>query len=162
MFDAMSKTTPYEMGIRTPVMFRWKGVIEPEMDEENVVSSIDIATTILDVCGGAPTPEMQGINVLDKEALNERKAIFAESYNHDYSSPEKSLNFRIIVKLPWKLILADPENRPNNPGFYPYAPDGKPQLYNLLEDPHEKVNLAEQHPGIVEGMTEEIKAWWEQ
>lgn len=162
MFDAMSKTTPYEMGIRTPMMFRWKGVIEPEMDEENVVSSTDIATTVLEVCGLELTPEMQGINVLDKKMLTEREAVFAETYNHDYSTPDKSLNFRIIVKLPWKLILADPENRPNNPGFYPYAPDGKPQLYNLLEDPYEKVNLAAEHPDIVANLKEEIKAWWQQ
>jgi uncharacterized sulfatase len=159
-FDAMSKTTPYEMGLRTPMMFRWKGVIEPEMDEENVVSSIDIATTILDVCHMEPTPGMQGINVLDREALNGRKAIFAEAYEHDFSTVEESLNFRIIVKLPWKLILADPVNRPYNPQFYPYEPDGKPQLYNLLEDPHEKVNLAEEHPDIVTGLTQEIEAWW--
>jgi arylsulfatase A-like enzyme len=160
MFDAMSKTTPYEMGIRTPVMFRWKGVIEPQVDEENVVSSIDIATTVLGICGLSPAPEMQGVNVLDKEALTGRKAIFAETYDHDYITPQKSLNYRIIVKLPWKLILADPENRPDNPGFYPYAPDDQPQLYNLLEDPYENVNLAEKHPDVVASLQAEIEDWW--
>ncbi|KPL13373.1 MAG: sulfatase, partial [Bacteroides sp. SM23_62] len=159
-FDAMSKTTPFEMGIRTPVMFRWKGVIDPEMDETNLASSIDIAVTILDICGIEPGPEMQGINVLDKKALSGRDAIFAETYAHDFTTVDVSLNFRIIVKLPWKLILPDAVNRPYNPQFYPFVPDGSPQLYNLLKDPHERVNLSAEYPEVVAGLTEEIKKWW--
>ncbi len=159
-FDAMSKTTPYEMGIRTPMIFRWKGVIDPEMDKENLASSIDIATTILEICGIEPEPEMQGINVLDKKALSGRDAIFAEAYAHDFTTVDESLNFRIIVKLPWKLILPDPVNRPYNPQFYPIEPDGKPQLYNLLEDPDERVNLVADNPGVVSSLTSEIEKWW--
>lgn len=159
-FDAMSKTSPYEMGIRTPMMFRWKGVITPEMDTENLVSSIDIATTILDICGIAPEAKMQGINILDKEALSGRDAIFAETYAHDFTSVDESLNFRIIVKLPWKLILPDVANRPYNPQFYPIEPDGRPQLYNLREDPFERVNLAAENPEVVAGLTREIENWW--
>jgi len=161
-FDAMSKTTPYEMGIRTPMMLRWKGIIEPEMNKKNVVSSIDIATTILDVCGIERIPNMQGINLLDKEAVSAREAIFAEALAHDFTTLDESLNFRVIVKLPWKLILADPVNRPYNPQFYPYEPDGKPQLYNLDEDPYEKVNLAEENPELVKSLTAEIEKWWKE
>jgi uncharacterized sulfatase len=159
-FDKGSKTTPYEMGIRTPMMFRWKGVITPEMNEVDLVSSIDIATTILDICGIAPGPEMQGINVLDKNKLSGRDAIFAEAYAHDFTTVDESLNFRIIVKLPWKLILPDAVNRPYNPQFYPMEPDGQPQLYNLLEDPHERVDLAAENPEVVSGLTREIEEWW--
>jgi len=159
-FDVGSKTTPYEMGIRTPMMFRWTGVIEPEMDEKNLVSSIDIATTVLEICGMETEPEMQGINVLDKKALTARDAIFAEAYAHDFTTVDESLNFRIIVKLPWKLILPDPVNRPYNPQFYPIEPDGQPQLYNLLEDPNERVNLAAENPEVVTVLTREIEQWW--
>jgi len=159
-FDAMSKTTPYEMGIRTPMMFRWKGVISPEMDKENLVSSIDIATTILDICGIEPEPEMQGINVLDKMALSGRDAIFAEAYAHDFTTVDESLNFRIIVKLPWKLILPDAKNRPYNPQFYPIEPDGQPQLFNLQEDPYERINLAAENQEVVASLAREIEEWW--
>jgi arylsulfatase A-like enzyme len=160
MFAPMSKTTPYDMGIRTPIMFRWKDVIQPEMNQTNPVSSIDIATTILDICNIEPASNMQGINVLDKQALQGRDAIFAEAYAHDFTTVKESLNFRVIVKLPWKLILPDPVNRPYNPEFYPIEPDGKPQLYNLLEDPYEKLNLAEENPDVVSELTEEIENWW--
>jgi len=161
-FDMGSKTTPYEMGIRTPVMFRWKGVITPEMNEVDLVSSIDIATTILDICGIAPGPEMQGINVLDNNKLSGRDAIFAEAYAHDFTTVDESLNFRIIVKLPWKLILPDAVNRPYNPQFYPAEPNGQPKLYNLLEDPYERVDLAAENPEVVADLTREIEEWWNQ
>jgi uncharacterized sulfatase len=161
-FAAMSKRTPYEMGIRTPMIFRWKGKIEPEMDEKNLVSSIDIATTILDICGIQPEPDMQGINVLDKKALSGRDAIFAETYAHDFTGVDESLHFRVMVELPWKLILPDPRNRLYDPQFYPADPEGRPQLYNLLDDPHERVNLAAEHPDIVTAMALEIERWWKQ
>ena len=159
-FDAKSKQTPYEMGIRTPMIFRWKGVIEPEMDEKNLVCSIDIATTILEICGLASEPEMQGINVLNKEALSERDAIFAEAYAHDFTTVDASLNFRVTVKMPWKLILPDLVNRPDNPQYYPIEPDGQPQLYNLLEDPHEEINLAAENQDVVSEITRVIEEWW--
>ena len=159
-FAPGSKRTPYEMGIRTPMMFRWTGRIEPQMDESTAVSSVDIATTVLAACGLEPTAEMQGINVLDREALGGRDAIFAEAYAHDFSSIKKSLNYRVIVKPPWKLILADPVNSPPNPQFYPFEPDGKPQLYNLHDDPYEKKNLAEENPERILELTREIETWW--
>lgn len=159
-YAARSKRSPYEMGIRTPMMFRWKSVISPEMDQENPVSSIDIATTILELCGIAPEADMQGINVLDKKALAERDAVFAEAYSHDFTTVDKSLNFRILVKPPWKLILPDPVNRPDHPEYYPPETAGRPQLFNLLDDPHERFNLAAENPDVVSALTREIEMWW--
>jgi arylsulfatase A-like enzyme len=159
-FAPRSKRTPFEMGIRTPMIFRWTGKIAPELDENHLVSSIDIATTVLDVCGIEPEPEMYGINVLEKQTLEARKAIFAETYAHDFASVEESLNYRIVVKLPWKLILPDPVNRPDDTQNYLLEWDGQPQLYNLFDDPHEKVDLADGNPDVVSDLTREIEAWW--
>ena len=38
--------------------------------------------------------------------------------------------------------------------------EGKPELYNLTEDPHEKNNLAEANPEKVAKMTKVLDAWW--
>jgi len=145
-----SKRAPYDMGIRTPIIYRWKGVIEPELDEESLSSSIDIATTILDICGIEPTAEMQGINVLDKEARAAREAVFAEVYAHDFSTVDSSLYHRIIITRPWKLILTNPA----------YDPDRGPELYNLDTDPYEWVNQAEAHPEIVSRLSADLEEWW--
>jgi len=145
-----SKRAPYDMGIRTPIMYRWKGEIEPELDKESLSSSIDIATTILDICGIEPTAEMQGINVLDKEARAAREAVFAEVYAHDFSTVDSSLYHRIIITRPWKLILTNPA----------YDPDRGPELYNLDTDPYEWENQAEAHPEIVSRLSADLEEWW--
>jgi arylsulfatase A-like enzyme len=150
-FAPRSKRSPYEMGIRSPIMFRWKGTITPGMDTENPVSSIDIATTIVKLCGLSPTGQMQGINVLEPEELAGRKAIFAETYAHDFSGVDSSLYYRIILSRPWKLILPDSINQPG----------ALPELYNIASDPHEQLNLAGSNPGLVKELTDQIEDWWE-
>lgn len=149
-FAPRSKTEPYDMGIRTPIIYRWKGVIDPELDESSVVSSVDIAATVLGICGIQPAEQMQGINVLDREIRKGRDAIFAETYAHDFSTIDSSLYYRIIVTNPWKLILPDPLNRPGR----------IPELYNLDDDPFEWSNQAEAHPEIVDMLRTKLEAWW--
>jgi len=147
-----SKRAPYNMGIRTPIMYRWKGVIEPEMDKTSLSSSVDIATTILDICGVEPTEAMEGINVLDRDARKAREAVFAEVYAHDFSTVGSSLYHRIIITRPWKLILTDRA----------YDPDRGPELYNLDTDPYEWENQAETYPEIVERLSGQLEGWWNQ
>ena len=150
-FAPRSKRSPYEMGIRTPIMFRWKGAIEPRMDTENLVSSIDIAATIIEICGLSPTEQMQGINVLDQEELAEREVIFSETYAHDFTSVDSSLYYRILLTRPWKLILPDGMNQPG----------ALPELYDIPADPHERMNLAGSNPGLVKDLKDQIEDWWE-
>jgi arylsulfatase A-like enzyme len=145
-----SKREPYDMGIRTPIIYRWTGTIEPLYDEITLTSSIDIATTVLAACGLQPTESMQGIDMFDKEARAARDAIFAEVYAHDFSTVDSSLYHRIVVTRPWKLILTDPS----------YDPDRGPELYNLEKDPYEWDNLAETHPDIVSQLSEQLEVWW--
>jgi arylsulfatase A-like enzyme len=149
-FAPRSKTSPYEMGIRTPIMLRWEGVIKPAMDSDNLVSSIDIATTLLDICGITPADNMQGINLLDSRALSERKEIFCETYAHDFTSVDSSLHYRIIITNPWKLILPDNNNKSQEIN----------ELYDLFRDPHEESNFAQTHPGVVEDLASRIERWW--
>jgi len=146
-----SKRSPYEFGIRTPIIFRWTGSIEPHMDNEHLVSSIDIASTIVKTGGALTTEEMQGINVLDPANIEERKTLFSEAYAHDFSTIDSSLYYRIALELPWKLILPDESNRP----------DAVVELFNLLEDPHETVNLAPSHPEVVARLKAKIEDWWQ-
>jgi len=142
-----SKREPYEMGIRTPMIFRREGTIEPEMNTTQVVSSIDIATTIYEICGIEPPANLQGINVLDSVALNKRDVIFAETYAHDFTTIDSSLYYRIAIELPYKLILPDAINKPN----------AEVELFNIVNDPFEQKNLAGSNPDKVEELREVIK-----
>jgi len=81
-----SKRSQYDGGVRTPIMFRWPAGIEPMMDQTNLCSSIDIVPTILAAVGLEPTQAMQGINVMDRDAVVARDAIFGEILDHDIQS----------------------------------------------------------------------------
>lgn len=145
-----SKYTPYDMGIRTPIIYRWEGKIKPEFNTKNLVSSIDIAPTIYGILGIDPPEGLPGINVLDGRKLDERKIIFAEQYNHDFGTPGESLRYRMAIETTWKLIVPNRKNKPKD----------KIQLYNIEQDPFEERNLADQNPGIVSRLNKQIDDWW--
>ncbi|MEM8965346.1 MAG: sulfatase-like hydrolase/transferase [Bacteroidota bacterium] len=142
-----SKRAPYEGGIRTPIMFRWLGTIEPEMNTLVAVSSIDIATTILSACGISAPEQIPGINLLNTDELRSRDVIFAENYAHDFSTIDSSLLHRIAINLPYKLIVPNQANQ-------------QVELFNLKDDPYENENLAATRPEIVNELREKIESWW--
>lgn len=149
-----SKRSPYDMGIRTPIIYKWPGHIAPRMDTTTFVSSIDMVPTALKAVGLEPTPEMQGINVMNREKLNRRSAVFSEDFAHDIADinhPTKSLQHRMIMKKTWKLIIPNGTN----------SPEKEIHLYNILEDPLERNNIASGHPEVVKELRQQLNEWWE-
>ena len=55
-----SKATVYRERHWSPVMFRWPGLTRPGVDRDNMVSSVDIMPTVLDLLGIAPPGGMDG------------------------------------------------------------------------------------------------------
>lgn len=148
-----SKRSPNEGGVRTPIMLRWPGRIPPGRDQKTPVVSIDLAPTILAACGLEPTADMQGVNLMDRESLAKRDAIFGQIFTHnaiDIDDPASSLEYRWCIQGPWKLILPQ---APNVPG-------ATPELYDLAADPHEKSNLAAGQSDRVRLLRGKIDAWW--
>ncbi len=146
-----SKRSPYDGGIRTPMMVRWPGKLTPMRDDTTLISSIDLVPTILAACDLKSTAEMPGLNLLDVAAgkAPARDAIFGEIFEHDMADiddPTASLLYRWCIEGEWKLIVAK---------------DGKQsELYNLQADPHESKNLAADHPDLVERLATRIDQWW--
>jgi uncharacterized sulfatase len=148
-----SKQSPYDGGLRTPIIVRWPGHLTPRRDERTPVVSIDLAPTILAACGLKPTPEMQGASLLDSDALARRTAIFGEVFTHsavDIHRPAANLRYRWCNDGRWKLILPHAAN----------VPGARPQLYDLLADPHETQDRADARPDEVSRLRRRIEAWW--
>lgn len=151
-FAPKSKRSPYEGGIRTPVMLRWPGRVPPGR-YETLVSSVDLAPTILNAAGLQPPEQMPGIDLVEvarSGGETDREAIFGEIFAHDVAdvdTPAASLQYRWCIKEDWKLIL-------------PAGERAAPELYNLADDPHETRNRAEDRPGLVRELTRRLDAWW--
>jgi arylsulfatase A-like enzyme len=151
-FAPKSKRSPYDGGLRTPIMLRWPGRIPPGRHEA-LVSSIDLAPTILKAAGLEPTDDMPGLNLLDVIAAGGktgRNTLFGEIFDHDVADidrPAASLQYRWCVDGRWKLIL-------------PAGSDERVELYDLAADPHELHNIANEHPDRVARLTQAISDWW--
>jgi uncharacterized sulfatase len=150
-FAPRSKRSPYEGGIRTPIMLRWPGKLQPRRDEKTLVSTIDIAPTILAACGLSRTKEMRGVNLLDVIAGKTpgHDAVFGEVYAHDVANiddPLPGLEFRYCISGDWKLVE---------------SADGKAkELYNVIADPREEKDQAQQQPQRAKELSERIKSNW--
>jgi uncharacterized sulfatase len=151
-FAPKSKLSPYDGGLRTPVLLRWPGKTRAGRYED-LVSTVDIVPTILKAAGGEPTPDMPGLDLMTAASGKgklKREAVFGELYVHTavtLESPALNLTHRWIRAGDWKLIA-------------PASEKEKPELYNLKQDPFENHNLAKSNPARVAELKKMLDAWW--
>ena len=159
-----SKQTPYEGGVRTPIMFSWPGVLEPA-DRPELVSSVDLVPTILAAAGARNPDGLPGLNLLPNLKTGkkiDRDAIFGEGFAHDIAdiaNPEESLLYRWCIEGKWKLVLTYDGEVNRYQSTHPRTEKG-PQLFDLLADPAERFNVATEHPQLVARLAARIGAWY--
>lgn len=164
-FAQRSKQSPYEGGVRQPILFRWPGRIAPGR-RPDLVSSIDIVPTLLAAVGLEVPQQLPGVNLLPylmSGAPVPRDTMFGETFAHDVADvddPEASLLYRWVIHDRWKLLLAYDGDAGRHADLHPRG-DMRPQLYDLAVDPHETNNVAAQHPDIVRQLAEKLNTWWQ-
>jgi len=160
-----SKASPYEGGIRTPIMFSWPDKLKPA-DRDEIVSSIDIMPTILAAAGANVPADLPGLNLLKNLEAGtpiQREMIFGENFAHniaDIEDPEASLTFRWVIAGKWKLLLRYDGEVVRTSEEWDSRTETGPQLFDLLADPHEKRNLAASHADVVARLAREIANWY--
>jgi len=138
------KDSPYEMGVRTPIIFNWPTHWQPTQ-RDALISNIDIFPTLMELLK-TPTGNLSGVSILSTITHGKSPERNHASVNHVlenyvvgegyvdqgkevFDNPRK---FRWIryQELPaqWKLIAHN--NR-------------KIELFNLTDDPNEQHNLAD-------------------
>jgi arylsulfatase A-like enzyme len=131
------KATFFEGGIRVPLFMRWPARLPQGEKLSDPVSHFDIFNTTAAAAGVAPPSDrpMDGVNLLpfiDKKASGR---------------PHETLfwrtdSYRVIREHDWKLQVTQ------NPR--------KDWLYDLVNDPYEKRNLASSDPDRVKSLTNKI------
>jgi len=177
-WNEYGKAFPYENGVRTPIIIRWPDAIAPRVDSQNLASNLDVLPTLLSACSVAPPAALPGIDLIDAEAVANRREIFLANFAHDMiaqDAPEKSLWTRSVIRDRWKLIEwqdPPPDILPYNGGhrrkpFDAEPPDGEladalrhVELFDLLADPHETQNLAAANGPKVRQLQTAIDRWW--
>ncbi len=152
-FAPRSKLSPYDGGLRTPILVRWPGRMKARRIE-TPVSSVDLVPTLLAAAGIQAPAGLPGIDLLRDGAGLERDAVFGACFTHDgvdLESPASGLQWRWVVSGGWKLIAPAALN----------VLDGKDELFRIAEDPHEVKNLADSAPDEVARLRKRLDAWWE-
>lgn len=148
-----SKRSPYDGGLRTPIMVNWPGRIKPSVSS-HLASSIDLVPTVLDIID-APQPErLQGISLTNDAALSKRHVIQGAVYLHDARSihqPYQNLTFWWARNKTHKIIIP----------FHETQPGAGIELYNLKSDPMEITNIAgKSDHHHTASLTSHLFTWW--
>jgi N-sulfoglucosamine sulfohydrolase len=161
------KTTLYDSGIRTPMFAVWKNKIKAGTICKELVSSIDLGAGFFDLAG-LPVPEnMDGISfapLLTHPNTPIRDYCFAEKHWHDYedhSRAVRSHHYKYIFNDYDDLPMTPPADAVRGPVFQAMLrlyqkgqlashqqqcltlPRPKEELYDLIKDPYEMHNLAD-------------------
>jgi arylsulfatase A-like enzyme len=142
----------HEGGIRVPCIVYWPGKIKENTVSNEVISSIDLFPTILDILDINYQSKKKPIDgkslvpvLLGKKPL-ERDGIFID-FPH-YTIPCENFPSHAIITNKWKLIRVYGEG-PDRQNFY--------ELYDLSKDINEEFNMAAFYPEIVKELDGHIE-----
>ena len=183
-----AKGTVYDTGMRTPLIFSWGDRIEAgSVFDKSLVSTIDLAPTLLDAAGIAKPPPMYGESLLPLllgKANSSRTHVFSERHHKRWD--EYYLTIRSATH---KLIRTQDMNTDQplttvgevytSPSWYALQekekagtltagqrrileiPRAEIELYDLDADPHELVNIADnpENQAIVTDLMGRMQQW---
>ncbi|WP_170975438.1 sulfatase family protein [Martelella alba] len=140
--DRWGKNVPYEASVGVPLVVAGPGIQNRRSDA--LVNLIDVGATFLDYAGAKP---MEGMTAQSFRPLLEGKT----DTHRDYVL-SGLYNWRMVRDHRYKLIEGfDPARRKGH-GSVPKGAERPIVLFDLKNDPQEIVNVAENHPEVVERM----------
>ncbi len=137
-----------EGGVRVPFFVRWDGRITPGRDVDAVTAHIDVLPSLAAFAGAAlPAGQVEGRSFLP--LLEDPAAAWPDRYLYTHRGRWKTGDD------PNKHQLRGSAVRNHRFRFV-----GNTALYDMLEDPGQKVNVIEKHPEVVQTMRAAFDAWW--
>jgi len=162
------KSSMYELGFRTPIIFSWPERLKGGRRIDAPVSTVDLFTTLLEFAGLEPSPDRTGISLRPRllgEAASSRDAIIGSmSFLRPPPDVEaaKSDPAEDLVRAERGYFL-----RTGSWHYIWYPRSGKygdrasEELYRIDEDPREEHDVVGEHPDLVKRFREEIERWIE-
>jgi len=155
------KGSVWEGGTHVPSFWYWQGVLDEGIDSPALTAHIDFFPTLCELAGaelpiGELKPKGRSLLPLLKNPnadWPDRKLFFHGGRWDDgtwsTATREESRYDRAAVRSErWRLVA---ELKDGNPVFW---------LSDIVADPGESINLAEQHPEVVTELKQAYDAWW--
>lgn len=151
------KSHVHEGGIRSPLLLRWPGTLDPETRSDRVSAHIDLTPTILEACGvGIPKEaEMDGRSLLP--LLQGKSVDWPDRHiviqAHRWGGPAIYHHFAVRNQR-WKLV--------HNSGFGNQKFEGRPQfeLFDMQADPFAMNDLSARRQDVLNDMLLAYEDWF--
>jgi N-sulfoglucosamine sulfohydrolase len=185
------KGTLYDSGTRTPLIFSWPGVIRAgSIYDQGIVSTLDLAPTIVEIAGATPPKAMQGRSfrsmLTDPGSYAGRTYVFSERNWHDCDEHQRAVRtarFKLIRTDAYTDVpLCTAADIGASPSFLALrarakagtltpaqrrlfeAPRARIELYDLQTDPWELRNVADEpkYENDARELAQVLQEWMEQ
>ena len=143
--------------VNVPLFFWWPEVVPAGAVVDELVQSIDVMPTLLELSGLSVPEQVQGQSLVPLMAAPEApdmfgwvsRPAFSERRNPGFGREEPDIESLAVVLDGWKLVknLNVPEGR------------SELELYSHVDDPLNLDDVAADHPDIVERLAAEIDRW---
>ena len=133
----------YEGGVREPLIVRCPGLSKPGAVIDSQVCSIDFLPTFCQLAS-VPPGVVDGISLLPLLAgkPSPKRALYWHYPHYSNQGGEPGSSVR---EENWKLIE--------------FHADGRLELFNLKDDPSEKVNVVKRQPAVAKGLLAKLVQW---
>lgn len=191
---AFGKWSLYDYGVKTPMMIRWPGKVKPASQTDALISHADLLPTIVEAAGGEVPEKIDGISFLKvlKGAKDSRRKYTYASHTGDHQmnrSPARMVRtkrYKYILNLAPEIEYhTHMDKATDHDGGREYWPSWiekartdvhaqnilnlyhkRParELYDLLADPEEMNNLAEdpKYGEILKNLQTQMVSWRKQ
>jgi len=134
----------YREVVHVPLIMAGPGIPRGIRDDQPV-SLVDVLPTLLRLVGGEIPEAAQGRDLLQEAAASSAMSapVFCDVVLPFTGEPPRRL--QAVIRDSWKVILN--------------VEDDSAELYNLHVDPGEKLNVADEHPDLVENLKNELAAF---
>jgi arylsulfatase A-like enzyme len=134
-----------EGGIRVPFFIRWRNRLTPSVIK-TLGAHIDVFPTLRDLCGlkSIPTLPLDGIS-LAKQIMGDTQSIDRTFFTHT-AQPERILK-------PYPASVRTPQYRLT-------VTEKSVELYDMLDDPFQKIDIAKNKPNITEKLYTDYQKWF--
>ena len=144
----------YDLSFRSPVIFYWRGRIEPTFDEASLVLASDIFPTVLDLAGARIPQGLHGYSLrplLEGRTMEQRNEIIG--YSDRRRSPSRDTLFSELADgfyvrtLRWHFMWHEGTD--------------ETELYDVTVDPRAEHDRSAEFPELTEHFMARIAAWRE-
>ncbi|HEY2415993.1 MAG TPA: arylsulfatase [Pirellulaceae bacterium] len=163
-----NKTTVFEGGIKSPFFAYWPGKLQPGVASERIAMHIDLAPTILEICGVTKPADLKQDGRSIWPLLTQTRSVSEGPASQPTNWPDRTLfsqshrgdepvlyhNFAARNQN-WKLVSATGFGLEKLPVSGP-----KFELFDMQSDPYELHDVASEHPDIVAKLKSEYEAWF--